>query len=369
VEPPRRGRYRGARREEDTIDDEHGISDESEREDGELQERPSLPAPPESDHPVASSGHGAPPGAAADTGARPPAAPGSHAPGFVPPPAVPGIEGPAPQWPPAPIAPPAWSQAPPEPTRRPVVPPPYPPATPPPSLRQVPEARPSGTARGWLWPQSLAGLAVAFAPQVLLYLAATAAGGGMTTTTPAVTVGSALLLVASSFITYGWQTFGAWLFSLRKAGGGLRAWGFRKPTAAFFWTIPTAAIAVYVVSFLHDIVVDPRQQDIVDQFPHSAGGLVLFAILAVVLAPLFEEVFFRGFLFRGFANSWGWVWGAVVSSALFSMAHLQLDVIVPLFALGFALAWVYQRTGSLWTSIALHAVFNGISVLAWYFFL
>ena len=52
---------------------------------------------------------------------------------------------------------------------------------------------------------------------------------------------------------------------------------------------------------------------------------------------------------------------------IFGLAHLQLDVFVPLFALGFALAWVYQRTGSIWTSITLHAVFNCISVLAWYF--
>ena len=170
-----------------------------------------------------------------------------------------------------------------------------------------------------------------------------------------------------SFVTYGWQTFAAWLFSLRRAVGGLRAWGFRKPTVAYFWTIPTAIIAVYAVSYFHDLVVHPKQQEIVDQFPHTAGGLVLFVVLAVVMAPLFEEVFFRGFLFRGFANSWGWGWGAVASAAIFGLAHLQLDVFVPLFALGIGLAWVYHRTGSLWTSISLHALFNGISVLAWYF--
>jgi membrane protease YdiL (CAAX protease family) len=50
---------------------------------------------------------------------------------------------------------------------------------------------------------------------------------------------------------------------------------------------------------------------------------------------------------------------------VFGLAHLQLSVFVPLFALGFALAWVYKRTGSLWTSITLHALFNAISVLAW----
>lgn len=218
----------------------------------------------------------------------------------------------------------------------------------------------------WGWRQGLAGLAVAFAPQVLLYLAAAGMAGGTVTTTT-VTAGSALLLVLSSFIMYGWQVFGAWLFSLRRAGARLVLWGFRKPSAAFWWTIPTALLGVYALSFVHDIVVDPRQQEIIDQFPRSASGLVLFVVLAVVMAPLFEEVFFRGFLFRGFAESWGWFWGAVASGVIFALAHLQLDVAVPLFALGFVLAWVYHRTGSLWTSIALHAVFNGVSVMAWYF--
>ena len=53
----------------------------------------------------------------------------------------------------------------------------------------------------------------------------------------------------------------------------------------------------------------------------------------------------------------------MLSSAVFGLAHLQLDIFVPLLVLGLALAWVYKRTGSLWTSITLHALFNAISVL------
>ncbi len=220
--------------------------------------------------------------------------------------------------------------------------------------------------RSWGWKQSLAGLAVAFAPETLLYLAAAVIGGGATTTAK-VTAGTALVLVVSSFVTYGWHLFGAWLFSLRRAAAGLGAWGFRKPPAAIFWTVPTALVAVYAVSYFYDLVIHPKQQELVSQFPHSGAGFVLFFVLAVIMAPIFEETFFRGFLFRGFANSWGWVAGAAVSAAIFSLLHLQLDIFVPLFALGFALAWVYHRTGSLWSNITLHAVFNAFSVFAWYF--
>jgi membrane protease YdiL (CAAX protease family) len=223
---------------------------------------------------------------------------------------------------------------------------------------------PTADARAcWGWGLSLAGVLVGFGPELLLYLAAL--GMGTSTNVGKVTVGSAVALVAGSLVLYGWQTLTAWFFSLRITGRRLALWGFTTPNKAFFWTIPVALAAVYLVSFLHDLVVHPKQQDIIGEFPHTLAGVVLFVILAVFMAPFFEEIFFRGFLFRGFSASWGWIAGACVSAAIFGLAHLQLDVFVPLFALGIALAWVYKRTGSLWTCIAFHALFNALSVLAW----
>ena len=204
---------------------------------------------------------------------------------------------------------------------------------------------------------------MAFAPEALLYVAALGIGASSDSSTK-VTAGSAAALALSSLVLYIWQTAAAWTFSLRIAGNRLALWGFRKPTKAYFWTLPLALVLVYIVSAVHDSFVHPRQQDIIGQFPHSTAGIALFVIVAVIMAPVFEETFFRGFLFRGFATSWGWVWGALASATVFGLAHLQLSVFVPLFALGFALAWVYKRTGSLWTSITLHALFNAISVLA-----
>jgi membrane protease YdiL (CAAX protease family) len=207
---------------------------------------------------------------------------------------------------------------------------------------------------------------VGFGPEALLTLAALGVKDSVDTAVK-VSVGSALVLLISSLVFYGWQTFAAWLFSLRMTGFRLALWGFRRPGKAFFWTIPAGLAGVYVVSLLYGLMVDSKKQEILSEFPRSTGGVALFVVIAVVMAPFFEEVFFRGFLFRGFADSWGWALGAVVSAAVFGLAHLQLDVFVPLFALGLALAWVYKRTGSLWTCIALHALFNGLSVLGWWF--
>jgi membrane protease YdiL (CAAX protease family) len=212
----------------------------------------------------------------------------------------------------------------------------------------------------------VAGLVIGSAPEVLLVLAATI--GGTSGSSDAVSAGSAALLAVSALVLYGWQSLAAWLFSLRTAGRSLALWGFRRPNKAFFWTVPLGLLAVYAVGIVHDLIVRPETQQIVSQFPRSAAGVALFTLVAVIMAPLFEEIVFRGFLFRGFANSWGWVWGGLASAAIFGIAHLQLDVFVPLATLGFVLAWAYKRTGSLWTCITMHALFNTIAVLAWAFF-
>jgi membrane protease YdiL (CAAX protease family) len=219
-------------------------------------------------------------------------------------------------------------------------------------------------AANWRWPHAVAGVALGSAPEALLYLSALLAGtassaGGKVTTS------SAAALAVGSLVLYSWQTIAAWLFSLRTAGRRLALWGFRRPTKAIFWTVPLGLVAVYVVSIAHDILVHPQQQKIISEFPRSDMGIGLFVLVAVIMAPLFEEIVFRGFVFRGLANSWGWVWGALASSALFGLAHLQLDVFLPLAVLGFALAWAYRQTGSLWSCIAMHGLFNLIAVIAW----
>jgi len=219
--------------------------------------------------------------------------------------------------------------------------------------------------RGWGWSQSLWGLLLGMSPTFALYLAARVSSGKTDAGDAEVTVATGLIFLVSGALGYAWNYFAAWLFSGRRVRHKWRAWGFRKPTAAFFWVIPAALVAAYVVSYVNDVVFHPPKQEIVHAFPPTIGGLILFAIVAVIMAPLAEELYFRGFIFKGFANSWGWGWGALASATVFSLAHLQITLFFPLFALGLGLAWVYRHTGSLWTSIALHAVFNGVSVLAW----
>jgi membrane protease YdiL (CAAX protease family) len=90
--------------------------------------------------------------------------------------------------------------------------------------------------------------------------------------------------------------------------------------------------------------------------------LVVLAI--VVFAPIAEELFFRGIVFNAWLREAGRMPAYLGSAALFALIHLSLASLLPIFLLGLALAWVYERTGTLIAPIVMHATVNGISVAA-----
>ena len=90
--------------------------------------------------------------------------------------------------------------------------------------------------------------------------------------------------------------------------------------------------------------------------------ILQFICLAIFLAPLAEEILFRGFLYAWLKSIWP-KWIALLFTAfLFALMHQHLPVFFPLMWLGVVLALLYEQTGSLWSNIALHALFNGITL-------
>lgn len=87
----------------------------------------------------------------------------------------------------------------------------------------------------------------------------------------------------------------------------------------------------------------------------------LTGLSVILVAPITEELFFRGFLFRGISNTFG-VWPAAIATGfVFSLAHINLGAIIPFTLIGAIFAISYQRSGSLVTPIATHFAFNLIS--------
>lgn len=86
----------------------------------------------------------------------------------------------------------------------------------------------------------------------------------------------------------------------------------------------------------------------------------LYFVAVVALAPLLEEVLFRGVLLAVLRRHLGPAGGIVVSALLFMAVHQQPVTFLPLFWLGLILGFVYHYTGSLAAPVALHALHNGL---------
>ncbi|MEY5020421.1 MAG: hypothetical protein RLZ22_1509 [Verrucomicrobiota bacterium] len=98
------------------------------------------------------------------------------------------------------------------------------------------------------------------------------------------------------------------------------------------------------------------------QTTEDPSVLWLMALAAVIVAPLCEELLFRGYLYP-VAKKFTGPWLAACSSALFfAAAHGNLSALLPLFLFGLLLVWMYERTGSLWAPIAVHFCFNFATV-------
>jgi membrane protease YdiL (CAAX protease family) len=88
------------------------------------------------------------------------------------------------------------------------------------------------------------------------------------------------------------------------------------------------------------------------------GPRILVGATVVALAPVFEEILFRGFLYRNLRDAIGREGALVVSSVLFGLVHLEPHLVLPLAGLGFVLAIVFELTGSLVVPILVHATWN-----------
>ena len=101
---------------------------------------------------------------------------------------------------------------------------------------------------------------------------------------------------------------------------------------------------------------------------HPVAGMVLqdadplqltaIGLAVTLLAPLGEELIFRGFLYRALRMRWPVLPALIVVSLAFSTLHPALG---PYLVLSAAFCLAYEWTGSLWTSILLHALWNGLS--------
>jgi membrane protease YdiL (CAAX protease family) len=109
----------------------------------------------------------------------------------------------------------------------------------------------------------------------------------------------------------------------------------------------------------HEPVVQQAVQMVMATEHPVEVGLQIISV--VIMAPIAEELLFRGILFNTIKHAGYPLAGMFASAALFALVHGSMALMLPLFVMGFALAWVYEKSGSIIAPIVMHATFNAIN--------
>jgi hypothetical protein len=149
----------------------------------------------------------------------------------------------------------------------------------------------------------------------------------------------------------------------------LRRFDPRLLAPVFLFTLGSVAVLSQIDSLLRllpspdwwDELLRTIDQTMLDMIRESYWPAV---IALVVMAPITEELFFRGLVLRGFRLRYSKRKAIVLSSLLFAITHLTPNQFLSAFAIGLFLAWIVLETGSLWLGLFVHAVANGSGVLA-----
>jgi membrane protease YdiL (CAAX protease family) len=182
----------------------------------------------------------------------------------------------------------------------------------------------------------------------------------------------------SFIVTIFWQASFAsvvLLLALQR-GATLRALGFRKPER---WSpLPIIIVVSYgsllgygiLIELLKQLGIDVgwfeggNQIDIMKDdsvFPLPVMLLILGFAVSIV-APLAEELFFRGLVYRALSETWSPFLAIFVSGLLFGAFHLNLGVLIPFTILGMLLAWGFRASGSIWVPIITHFTINSVTL-------
>ena len=144
-------------------------------------------------------------------------------------------------------------------------------------------------------------------------------------------------------------------------------WEVLKRGARFLaMALPLVLFSYWLVQRVAGEETEP--QELIKYFIDAAQHLnwwrlLLSAGMAVLIAPVTEELIFRGYIYGVLRRYLGAVPGLLIASVLFAAIHMNGPAFAPLFVLGVCLTLAYEATGSLLTPMLMHALFNAVNLL------
>ncbi|WP_433746233.1 lysostaphin resistance A-like protein [Paenibacillus amylolyticus] len=146
---------------------------------------------------------------------------------------------------------------------------------------------------------------------------------------------------------------------------GLKGFPVRDWWRIVLWLlllIILSVMAVYLTSFLGNTVDNSKTESL--QQHVTLFTIVIGIVSAGFVSPLYEEIFYRGFIYRWLRTRIRMKWAIVVSALIFTLAHFPTINAMPVnFISGVVFAWAYERTGSVVPGMIVHGAFNTIAVV------
>lgn len=153
--------------------------------------------------------------------------------------------------------------------------------------------------------------------------------------------------------------------------------GIRWKNVRYLWVIaPIGVIITYLFLFGIELwgygvwleekfADDNKLQQTVKTYQEASAVTVriMIAISAIIIAPVAEEIVFRGYIYTSTKRFSNRFFAAILSSLLFGVVHFNISAFIPLVFLALLLTIAYELSGSIWAPISIHALFNASTIL------
>ncbi|OUU86005.1 MAG: hypothetical protein CBC36_09775 [Verrucomicrobiaceae bacterium TMED76] len=170
---------------------------------------------------------------------------------------------------------------------------------------------------------------------------------------------------------------GAVIFSLASVSRGRQprqVFGLRKRSPSYVIKMGALGmIAVYGSVFIGSVISnillstgEPKKEDLQEIVQtlltnDELSLKIAIIISAVVVAPLVEEIIFRGYIYPVLKRFTHPAFSCVMTSLLFAVIHTNVESLISLFFLAIVLTMFYEKTKSIWVPILMHSIFNGVN--------
>ena len=131
-------------------------------------------------------------------------------------------------------------------------------------------------------------------------------------------------------------------------------------------TLPFIVLAGFIINLISSYYgIAPEMQDVIRWLLEEKSIFVIVSLVffGIIIAPVMEEIIFRGFIQSALKNSFGRQYAIIISASLFAAVHMDIFAFLQIFILGILLGNLYERTRTLTASIVVHILHNSLTMV------